>query len=214
MGKNKRQKLAGSSSHRASKYKATQLTGASAPKLKTGPAAPKKQHQQQQLAAPVIPFLPLDRILLVGEGDLSFSASLVKSHGCRCVTATVLENNFDELAEKYPHVRSNVEVVEKGVADDESMSAKDAEDSASSESGESNTKGYYGKVLYGIDAGKMGPFIDVDAKQAGRGRLGGMDRIIFNFPHVGGKSTDVNRQVRYNQGTIGVDQSVISFYHC
>ncbi|CCU76029.1 unnamed protein product [Blumeria hordei] len=30
-------------------------------------------------------------------------------------------------------------------------------------------------------------------------RRGTMDRIICNFPHVGGKTTDVNRQVRYNQ---------------
>ncbi len=28
----------------------------------------------------------------------------------------------------------------------------------------------------------------------------GWDKIIFNFPHIGGKSRDVNRQVRYNQG--------------
>lgn len=30
----------------------------------------------------------------------------------------------------------------------------------------------------------------------------GWDVIAFNFPHVGGKSTDVNRQVRHNQALI------------
>jgi hypothetical protein len=30
---------------------------------------------------------------------------------------------------------------------------------------------------------------------------------VFNFPHVGGKSTDINRQVRYNQGM----KNVVSF---
>lgn len=47
------------------------------------------------------------------------------------------------------------------------------------------------KVLYGVDATKLG------GKEV---KKGGFDRIVFNFPHVGGLTKDVNRQVRYNQG--------------
>lgn len=49
------------------------------------------------------------------------------------------------------------------------------------------------KVLYGVDATRL--------QQGGKQvRKGGFDRVVFNFPHVGGLTKDVNRQVRYNQG--------------
>ncbi len=53
-------------------------------------------------------------------------------------------------------------------------------------------------VRYGVDATKLG-------KAGGDGggkevKRGGFDKVVFNFPHVGGLTKDVNRQVRHNQG--------------
>ncbi|KAI9679105.1 MAG: hypothetical protein M1829_001775 [Trizodia sp. TS-e1964] len=48
------------------------------------------------------------------------------------------------------------------------------------------------RVLYSVDATKL------EGKVLRNG--GGWDTIVFNFPHVGGLTRDVNRQVRHNQG--------------
>lgn len=197
-------------------------------------AAKKKAHQQyHQNQEPVIPFSPEDAILLIGEGDLSFAASLAAHYRCRDLTATVLEKNEKELLEKYPHAEENIAIItgrapkpkaakpkedaaaaaasDEEEADDddddddnyESSVNEDLDDDDEEESHRPKRKNN-NKVLYNVDARTMKPFTKRTTTQthhgtAGTTKTGLYKRIIFNFPHVGGKSTDRNRQVRYNQ---------------
>ncbi|KAK0732835.1 hypothetical protein B0T21DRAFT_264227, partial [Apiosordaria backusii] len=133
----------------------------------------KKKHHQPSQSAPVIPFSSNDTMLLLGEADLSFSASLSTHHKCTSLTSTVFEPSLEALKEKYPHVESNISAL---------LSPPNTTTTTSPRPPNNN------KLLYNIDATKLSlksspPF----------------SCIIFNFPHIGGKSKDVNRQVRANQ---------------
>jgi 25S rRNA (uracil2634-N3)-methyltransferase len=171
MGQNKRQKHLshGKKLNPQKHHPLTRPSGISKPQpskpKSNSTSTPKPQHRQ-----PILPFHPSENILLIGEGDLSFSNSLTTHHTCKHITATVYESSPSELLEKYPHIAENIKAIEEGG----------------------------GVVRYGVDAMKMKPFT-IQKFDKGR-REGLMDRVFFNFPHVGGKTKDVNRQVRYNQG--------------
>ena len=137
--------------------------------LNRNPAC-QKPNASAPLPTPTIPFEPTDHILLVGEGDFSFSQSLLFTHGCTSLLATSFDSS-SAIEEKYPQAALNI----AALRDEEGC-----------------------KVLCDVDGTKLGK-----PGPGGGGRdvrKGGFDRVIFNFPHVGGLTKDVNRQVRHNQG--------------
>ena len=184
---------------------------------KHGSGAGKNKSNPQHVDRPIIPFSKHDKILLVGEGDLSFAASLVQHHGCTHVTATVMEKNHEELLDKYPHVDNNIailngEALAQTSGEDRKENEEDQDDKTNSENNEDTFSEFShdagsdddaekpvpepvsNKVIYNIDATRLPSYFfrPVNHHQ----------HIFFNFPHVGGKTTDVNRQVRHNQSLL------------
>lgn len=158
---------------RATHAKPYQRSAKAVPKLPTSSDQTLKHNKHSKsapLPAPTIPFLPADYVLLVGEGDFSFSRSLLEAHGCSSLVATSFDRQT-ALWAKYPQAASHVRALE-------------GEDC---------------KVLYGVDATKLGKpgTLDGGGKDV---KKGGFNKVVFNFPHVGGLTKDVNRQVRHNQG--------------
>ena len=131
---------------------------------------PPNAAKRHLLPAPTIPFLPADRILLVGEGDFSFSKSLLIAHSCNSLVASSYDN-YSTVIEKYPQASGNLQALEAEKC----------------------------KLIYGVDAAKLGKrgASDGGGKEV---KKGDFDKVVFNFPHVGGLTKDVNRQVRHNQG--------------
>jgi 25S rRNA (uracil2634-N3)-methyltransferase len=162
---------------------------------------------------PPVPFKFSDPILLVGEGDFSFSRALLEHHACFRIFATTLDSR-EESESKYITSKANTDLL--------------------------RSKGC--RVEYGVDATKLGKNklardgwkdllkllepvhsdlsdddleneqeeedfdenneLDEQRRQGKTEKFNGWGSIIFNFPHVGGLSTDVNRQVRHNQELI------------
>lgn len=161
------------------------------------------QKQHQQKATPIVPYDPSSKILLVGEGDFSFSVSLLTHH------LSPVENSFDG-----DNDGDELNIDEGGVYDglgscnpigggvnliatsyDTEVALLEKYPQAAGKVKLLRERGV--AVLHGVDITKFDKL-----PKALRKRKGGFDAVGFMFPHVGGLSTDVERQVKSNQGQL------------
>lgn len=166
----------------AKKQKATASTSTApaAAQSSTPASAPAPKPALQASQQHKVPFGPYEHILLVGEGDFSFTRSLAVSHGCANVTATSFDSG-DEVASKYPSfgpIRDELTALTPPVP-----------------------------LHHSIDATKISSYKELqcqrdDADNEDDEAVDGWDTLVFQFPHTGGLSTDVNRQVRANQALL------------
>ncbi|BGO99638.1 hypothetical protein NBRC10513v2_004721 [Rhodotorula toruloides] len=163
-----------------------------------GDAKGKETAQEKRRRTGVQPFRRGERILLVGEGNFSFSHSLLLPHSTAAASSSsslpppqplvtpslLLCTSYDSLplaSSKYPDLETHVSALREAGA----------------------------TVLFGIDATRLEDhkevreFCGMGAKGKGKEReeegKGGFDKIVFNFPHVGQGITDQTRNIRANQ---------------
>lgn len=146
------------------------------------------------------PFSKHDHVLLVGEGDYSFTLSLVQNHQVEAIVATSYDND-QELKQKYPSIDATLQQIvsatkSKEIRDEVSWDgfSSDEGDDDQAQNDKSPRRTDATTILHGIDATSMSK-----AHRKALSQHAPFTKIVFNFPHTGGLSTDVNRQVRANQ---------------
>ncbi|KAF2747771.1 hypothetical protein M011DRAFT_385233, partial [Sporormia fimetaria CBS 119925] len=138
-----------------------------APAPTSTPSQPVQKHTHPN------PFTTYANILLVGEGDFSFTRSLALTHGCAHLVASSYDSE-STLLSKYPSfapIRSTLTSLTPPVP-----------------------------LYHSIDATKLHTYKHL--RPADDDTSASFDVICFMFPHTGGLSTDVNRQVRANQALL------------
>lgn len=145
----------------------------------------KPKTKNTQIQRPLIPFNPNDRIMLIGEGDFSYSMSIISEDLIKPenLIATSFDS-YDEVCEKYPESKGNIE----------------------------HLKSLGVRVFHGIDGTSLNKSLGIQGgnKRQGNGSgntieiLGSLqlNNIIFNFPHVGKGIKDVSRNIKANQQLI------------
>ncbi|BGP33092.1 hypothetical protein JCM10296v2_004881 [Rhodotorula toruloides] len=184
----------GSKKRRASEDGAGVRAGEEAPE---GEVKGKETVQDKRRRVGIQPFRRGERILLVGEGNFSFSHSLLLPHSTATASSSSLPTpqplitpslllctSYDSptvASSKYPDLDTHISALREAGA----------------------------TVLFGIDATRLEDFKEVrefcgmGAKGKGKEReeegKAGFDKIVFNFPHVGQGIADQTRNVRANQ---------------
>lgn len=139
----------------------------------------------------VQPFEAGENVLLVGEGDFSFTLSLLstpRSHDARRVVATSFDSERDCIA-KYPAAKENIRRIREiaraaGRGIEEEMDSKGRGAAGN------------GILRFGVDAGDLlserliRKWVEV---------TGGFNKVWFGFPHVGQGHKDESRNILANQ---------------
>ncbi|KAF3938637.1 hypothetical protein ABW19_dt0203814 [Dactylella cylindrospora] len=173
----------------------SKVTKSNGPGPKGKGTNPKDGGNPNHNSRPVVPFEPTDDILLVGEGDFSFTHSIItSSHIASSTTLTTSTNESESVTyEKYPQTEAIIAEIKSSAQEEESEDGQD-EDTWEEGDGDGGHRGKRSKpghkVFFNVDVTKKYP-------KGIRNRR--FDAVIFNFPHTGGLTSDFDRQIRANQ---------------